>query len=307
MSKCRLLQNGILLAAEVWGERGVRRTMEDAHVIVPSLAAETGTQDKTFDVALYAILDGHGGKESSRFIASVFPTELMRQLTTLGQSKLSTWETDDRFWREVFQATFQSFDQKIATELANCKDGCTVVATVVTSSGWVYTATLGDSLAFFVQQRDDFLHAVPLGEAHKPWNIEEKERILRSGGTVENGRVNGVLGVSRSLGDISLKRFGMLCIPELTKFELNPQDNRLSFLLLGCDGLFVNFSACEIASKVKTLMQAQYREKLLAGQKTDTYDVKSLCKSLVEEILISRNSQDNVSVLLVLLSTGTQA
>jgi len=36
---------------------------------------------------------------------------------------------------------------------------------------------------------------------HKPHIPKEKERILKSGGEVKNGRINGIINVSRSFGD----------------------------------------------------------------------------------------------------------
>jgi serine/threonine protein phosphatase PrpC len=42
---------------------------------------------------------------------------------------------------------------------------------------------------------------------HSPKNPLEAERIAAAGGWVTNGRVNGVLGVSRSFGDIMYKSY----------------------------------------------------------------------------------------------------
>lgn len=47
-----------------------------------------------------------------------------------------------------------------------------------------------------------YVTAIPLNEVHKAWSQREKERILHYGGTVEGGRVNGVLDVTRSFGDL---------------------------------------------------------------------------------------------------------
>ena len=44
-----------------------------------------------------------------------------------------------------------------------------------------------------------------MSEDHKPDNQKEMERIQRSGGFVEDGRVNGMLALSRALGDFEYK------------------------------------------------------------------------------------------------------
>ena len=44
-----------------------------------------------------------------------------------------------------------------------------------------------------------------MSEDHKPDNAGELSRIQRSGGFVEEGRVNGMLALSRALGDFEYK------------------------------------------------------------------------------------------------------
>ena len=48
-----------------------------------------------------------------------------------------------------------------------------------------------------------------------------KAGATRSGGAVENGRINGILEVSRAFGDLTLKKFGVLCTPEYMKFQMD--------------------------------------------------------------------------------------
>ena len=46
---------------------------------------------------------------------------------------------------------------------------------------------------------------IPLTHDHKPTNTSEKNRILKAGGKVMNGRINNGLNVSRAFGDFKLK------------------------------------------------------------------------------------------------------
>ena len=48
--------------------------------------------------------------------------------------------------------------------------------------------------------------SMPLSYDHKPILKEEKERILAAGGWVEMNRVNGLLALSRALGDFMFKK-----------------------------------------------------------------------------------------------------
>ncbi|EWC86316.1 hypothetical protein PFNF54_05046 [Plasmodium falciparum NF54] len=62
----------------------------------------------------------------------------------------------------------------------------------------LYICNLGDSRAMLIKKDGSF---ISLSEDHKPYNKKEKERIYKIGGFVENGRILGYIGVSRSFGD----------------------------------------------------------------------------------------------------------
>lgn len=48
-------------------------------------------------------------------------------------------------------------------------------------------------------------NAIPLSFDHKPDNEEEKRRIEKAGSSIIEGRVDGNLNLSRSLGDLKYK------------------------------------------------------------------------------------------------------
>jgi len=62
-------------------------------------------------------------------------------------------------------------------------------------------ANVGDSRAC-MKVGDE---VIDLSEDHKPSNTEEQQRITRSKNSVRDGRVNGILAVSRSIGDYKFK------------------------------------------------------------------------------------------------------
>lgn len=79
-----------------------------------------------------------------------------------------------------------------------------------------------------------------LTTSHRASNLDERERVLRRGGYIpecskgECARVNGLIEVTRSLGDRWLKPV-LDCTPEVVTRDLTADD---AFLIIGSDGLF---------------------------------------------------------------------
>jgi integrin-linked kinase-associated serine/threonine phosphatase 2C len=62
---------------------------------------------------------------------------------------------------------------------------------------------------------------IELTVEHSASVYEERQRILKNSGYVDDGRVLGVLEVSRSIGDGALKAYGVTCVPDVRKCLLN--------------------------------------------------------------------------------------
>ena len=75
--------------------------------------------------------------------------------------------------------------------------------------------------------------AVRLTYDHKGTDAKEAKRITDAGGFVMNNRVAGVLAVTRSLGDSSMKEF-VVGSPYTTETTLGAEDE---FLIVACDGV----------------------------------------------------------------------
>lgn len=93
----------------------------------------------------------------------------------------------------------------------------------------LYTANVGDARAVLCRGGK----AVRLTYDHKGSDKQEAKRIMDAGGFVMNNRVNGVLNVTRSLGDSSMKEF-VVGSPYTTETELGSEDE---FLIIACDGV----------------------------------------------------------------------
>jgi len=141
----------------------------------------------------------------------------------------------------------------------------------------LYSANAGDARGVLCRAGK----AVRLTYDHKGSDKQEAKRITDAGGFMMSGRVNGVLAVTRSLGDSSMKEF-VVGSPYTTETELCEDDE---FLILACDGLWDVIDDQSAVDLVRDIQDAQE-----ASQKLLDY-------------ALGRTS-DNVTVLLVRFKYG---
>lgn len=90
---------------------------------------------------------------------------------------------------------------------------------------------------------------------HKGSDTFEQKRISKAGGYILNDRVNGVLAVTRSLGDNSFKEW-VIGNPYTTETILKPGDD---FLILACDGIWdvcLDQEAVDIVAQIENPKEA---------------------------------------------------
>mmetsp|Transcript_53722 Transcript_53722/g.114676 ORF Transcript_53722/g.114676 Transcript_53722/m.114676 type:complete len:413 (-) Transcript_53722:92-1330(-) len=277
------------LRVAVYGEKGMRRQMEDEHLICPSLRGLVPTLPEEREFAVFGVFDGHGGKQVAAFVKTYLAVELANSLLA---DEPTEGPLPDKRLKKVIEGTFHRLDARIAVELQGCYDGCTAVILLVNREQ-VICANLGDSMAYLCRSgAEDELQPIPLQlRQHKCWMMKEKERILRAGGAVENGRINGSLEVSRAFGDITLKKFGVLCTPEYMKFQVDLTKDR--FVLMACDGFWNAWTHVEAVDYTAELLQRR------AEEEGDDLDLKDCVRELVQFVVEEKKAQDNVSVVLV--------
>ncbi|KAK4683518.1 protein phosphatase PTC1, partial [Tremellales sp. Uapishka_1] len=142
----------------------------------------------------------------------------------------------------------------------------------------LYTANVGDARGVLCRGGK----AVRLTYDHKGSDSQEAKRITDAGGFVMNNRVNGVLAVTRSLGDASMKEF-VVGSPYTTETTLDDLDE---FLIVACDGLW---DVCEDQEAVDIIRS--------------TKDPQDASKRLLDHALNSY-STDNLSVMVIRFSTA---
>ncbi|KAG0071236.1 Protein phosphatase 2C 1 [Linnemannia elongata] len=140
----------------------------------------------------------------------------------------------------------------------------------------LYTGNVGDARAVLSHKE----RAVRLSYDHKGSDHTEAQRILDVGGFVMNNRVNGVLAVTRALGDSSMKEF-IIGAPYTTRTEIGA-DN--PYLILACDGLWDVCSDQEAVELVKEVVCPTKASQLLL------------------EHALQKFSTDNISVMVVRLN-----
>lgn len=120
--------------------------------------------------------------------------------------------------------------------------GCTACVVLITPNK-IITANAGDSRAVLCRKG----RAIPLSFDHKPDNQIQWKRIQGAGGDIINGRINGGLNLSRSLGDFNYKKLKnrpydeqlITCKPDVNEIARQPGDDE--FIILGCDGIWQKF------------------------------------------------------------------
>ena len=116
--------------------------------------------------------------------------------------------------------------------------GCTACVGLIPPES-VYIANAGDSRAVAAIKRS----AYEMSEDHKPENKSERKRIEDANGFVEDNRVNGILNLSRSIGDFEYKSNPKLpdekqmitASPDIREIKRSPD---LDFLVIACDGIW---------------------------------------------------------------------
>eukprot|EP00802_Teleaulax_amphioxeia_P021873 Tamp_22264.p1 GENE.Tamp_22264~~Tamp_22264.p1 ORF type:complete len:284 (-),score=33.99 Tamp_22264:235-1086(-) len=125
---------------------------------------------------------------------------------------------------------FSCTDREVMNE--GWLDGSTSVVLAVTSR-YIMVANAGDSRAVLM----DGNTAVPLSCDHKPSRPDEMRRIEKAGGFVMQlgvPRVNGVLAVSRALGDAELKQL----VPAQPEYRTIARSVTHRFAALATDGVW---------------------------------------------------------------------
>jgi len=241
-----------------------RRFMEDAHTIVDKFNNDESQ-------GFFAVYDGHGGKSAALFCQDNFHKILQEEL-----SKSENLD-DDETMIKIFNQTYSRTDEVMKPTIPSA-GACAVTALVrkkASGQRVLYCANAGDSRGVLCRSGQ----AECLSVDHKASSESEAQRIIAAGGFVKNERVNGMIAVSRALGDHNMKAY-ITSEPHITATELQPKD---SFLILACDGVW-------------DVLPIQTAVDLVVNDTDPTEMARKILRTSIQT-----GSTDNITVLVVLL------
>jgi len=276
---------------------GWRPSMEDAHVVV--------MKDSW---GFFGVFDGHGGSACSAFVAH----RLTEELEQNGMP-----ENDDA----ITELALKIDREYLATGQPSGSTGTFVIVTTPTEGGKTYglrVGNIGDSRVLLGRADGTIIEGEGtdggLTTDHKPDHPDERARIERTGGSVQEvmgvSRVNGDLAVSRAFGDAQYKETGgplqqdhpVTAAPEFATLECSGAD----FLMLVCDGIsesnFPNREVIELAAQeLKKSAGVSPTESEIPSAADPGIACTAVCRKALE-----RGSKDNLSCMIVLLGGGEQ-
>lgn len=259
-------------------KRGKRRmSYEDAYVAAPGLDGDP-TQ------GIFSVFDGHGGREAADFASEHLHNEVLKAVR---DACAGIPEDEDEAAVDVVKVAmvqgFLATDRRFLAE-GHLRGGATAT-TAFLRRGRIWVANVGDCRAVMCEGGT----AKALTHDHRPDKEEEREAVERRGGEVVKilgtSRVQGVLGVSRSIGDRDLKQY-ITAEPEVFSMLVS---NQSEFLILGTDGLWD-----VVGNQEATDLVAAKVDSVSGGRR----GIDAASRGLVE-LARTRGSRDDISVLIV--------
>ncbi|CAI5757387.1 unnamed protein product [Candida verbasci] len=290
-----------------------RNKMEDVHTYIANFTERV-------DWGYFGIFDGHAGKDSARWCGNNLHL-LLEQEIDLNESDNPDLPpenpiTNSKDMKKDLYKSFIKADEMIEKS-GQGSSGCTACVAVLrweidenentqstpasNSSSpitpprnyssntkfdyipqnnhkrMLYTSNVGDSRIILFREGKSYR----LSYDHKASDTNEINRIENQGGLILKNRVNGVLAVTRSLGDTYMKDL-VIGKPFTTSTEIRKDDE---FIILACDGVWDVISDQKAGKFVSDLFRKGATPKE-ASQK--------LC-----QLALDNSTTDNITVMVV--------
>ena len=262
--------------------QGYRTDMEDAHHVTLSLKSHP-------NLTYIGVFDGHNGTAAAEWMAE----NMQLRLSEL---------TDPTNHKEL-AAAVEKADADFMADASVRVHGTTACLALISTSPSdpsqrkLTCASVGDSRCLVIDAEGKVKFTTV---DHKPETDSEGDRIRSAGGFVSNGRVDGDLAMSRSIGDHTYKtspNLGpldqkVIPTPDCADVTLEPTD----MVLVCCDGLVERLTNEQVAQFV--------HEQVTAQQKSGDVDPAMVVAALLDHSLL-KGSKDNMSAALLLPMEGS--
>lgn len=217
--------------------RGKRNYMEDVEFVFENIAVS----DKR-SVAVFGVLDGHGGKDCAQYASEDVPI------------KITTFLRQSMPCQEALFKSFVETDVEFLESAMGGNSGSTANISLYDKQvNHFYVANTADTRAVLCRRGV----ALDLSVDRKATDPEEIVRITKAGGYVVGGRVLGCLAVSRAFGDSQLKnnKKGVLVVnPEISRFSPGLLDE---FVVIATDGLWDVMSSQAVVDMCKEMLEKE--------------------------------------------------
>jgi serine/threonine protein phosphatase PrpC len=280
---------------------GVRKTNQDTPV------ASVNINDiKGFNI--FGVLDGHGsnGHYVSQFLRNYLIEKISKNKEISESKDLNKiYETIKKSNYALLINIFLKADEALYKQPFDVTFSGTTCVLVIQIGKKIICANVGDSRAILVYKNNSKTSIFKLSHDFKPDLPEEKKRIYKMGGIVEqmldmNGmkagppRVWGVgknypgLAMSRSFGDDVAHMIGVESNPEIMEYKVCEEDK---FILAGSDGIFEFISSDEAVNMVKDF----YLKDDIEGALNHLYKISSQRWIMEEEVI------DDITLIIMFL------
>ncbi|KAI0530299.1 phosphatase 2C-like domain-containing protein [Xylaria digitata] len=152
----------------------------------------------------------------------------------------------------------------------------------------LYTANVGDARIILCRAGK----ALRLSYDHKGSDENEGKRIANAGGLILNNRVNGVLAVTRALGDSYMKDL-VTGHPYTTETVIQPEVDE--FIIIACDGLWDVCSDQEAVDLIRDKPDPIAASKLLVDHALARFSTDNLSCMIIrfdKAALLDQNNKD---------------
>ena len=248
--------------------RGRRSYQEDRYAIL----------ELPGNLLLLAVFDGHGGAECSEFCQETIESKMIREIDKAKErgKRLDLGAT----LRKVVADLNASFAMRWDHKKNRPSSGTTATIALIRDGYELVVAQVGDSRAILCRDSS----AKCLTKDHCPSDPKERARIESRGGTVTYdtiGRymVNQRLAMSRSIGDLDLKQYGVISDPDVIRKNIRHVKDE--FLVLTSDGINFVMTDDEVVECIRAWP-----------------DPSEASEKLIDQALLYA-SEDNVTVIIL--------